>query len=164
MSSSYPSAAGHTTRGTLGPISAGSLPSAAHVRPYLILVIDDSLAVRRVVEFAFAREGMDAISFPDGVTAINALASGDIPVPDLVLLDIGLPGMDGYAVARILHSNAGFQETPIIMLTGRDGVWDRVRAKLAGARDFVAKPFRCHDLVERVRGYLPHDAMDGGTL
>jgi DNA-binding response OmpR family regulator len=118
------------------------------------MVIDDSLAVRRVVEATFARVGMDAVSFPDGMTALNALASGATPVPDVLLLDIGLPKMDGYEVAKILRTNPGFHATPIIMLTGRDGKIDRLRSKFAGARDFVAKPFRPADLVAKVREYL----------
>jgi DNA-binding response OmpR family regulator len=114
------------------------------------MVIDDSAAVRKVVEAVFMRVGMDAISFPDGMTALNALTNGLTPVPDVLLLDIGLPKMDGYELARILRSNPGFAETPIVMLTGRDGVLDRMRSKLVGARDYIHKPFRMAELVERV--------------
>jgi DNA-binding response OmpR family regulator len=124
------------------------------------MVIDDSLAVRRVVEAVFTRAGLDAVSFPDGMSAINALAGGDVPVPDILLLDIGLPKMDGYEVARILRTNPGFQETPIIMLTGHDGMMDRMRSKLAGARDFVAKPFRSAELLRRVQGHLRISTAD----
>lgn len=132
------------------PASAGAGRPGAGWRKASIMIIDDSLAVRRVVEAVFMRVGMEVISFADGISALNALANGTCPVPDLLLLDIGLPKMDGYEVARILRSNTGFAETPIVMLTGRDGVLDRVRSRLVGARDYIHKPFRPAELVERV--------------
>ena len=71
--------------------------------------------------------------------------------------------MDGYEVAHILRAHPGLQETPILMLTGRDGVRDHVRSKLAGARDFIAKPFRSGDLLRRVQVHLPYVPPTGAT-
>jgi twitching motility two-component system response regulator PilG len=121
------------------------------------MVIDDSLAVRRIVEAVMMRAGMDVISFPDGVTAIRALESRDAPIPDLLLLDIGLPKMNGYEVAGILQSNPDLHDIPILMLSGRDGLRDHLHSRWIGARDYIAKPFHSGDLLRRVQRFLPHD-------
>ena len=114
-----------------------------------IMVIDDSLVVRRVIEASFARVGIPTISFPDGLTALNALVKHEAPVPDLLLLDIGLPKMDGYEVAKTLRMHPEMRDTIIVMLTGHDDVINRVKAALIGARDFIRKPFRPAELVAR---------------
>ncbi len=125
----------------------------------LIMVIDDSHAVRTVIELSFRRVGMTSVvAFPDGLSALSALAKGEVMVPDLLLLDIKLPRMDGYEVARILRGNADFSQTIIVMLSGQGGIIDHFRAKMIGARDFITKPFRAADLVNRVcalLGYTP---------
>jgi twitching motility two-component system response regulator PilG len=115
-----------------------------------IMVIDDSPSVRTIVQASFARVGIPTIAFPDGIEALKALSSQEVPAPDLVLLDIGLPKMDGYEVAQILRSNGGLERTPIIMLTARDHVIDRLRSRMVGARDFIGKPFRVSQLVRQV--------------
>jgi len=114
------------------------------------MVIDDSLVVRRVVEVSFARVGIPVVAYPDGLSAFNALVKHEAPVPNLLLLDIGLPKMDGYEVARILRSHPELKDMDIVMLTGRDGMIDWVRSKIVGARDFIKKPFRPGELVARV--------------
>ena len=121
---------------------------------YSVMVIDDALVVRKIIEASFNRVGMPVSSYPDGIVAIQALAHGQVAVPNIVLLDIGLPRMDGYEVAGILRRNAGFENTVIIMLSGRDGVVDRVRSRLVGARDFIAKPFHVPDVVNTVFRHL----------
>ncbi len=119
-----------------------------------IMVIDDSLAVRRVVEASFSRIGIPTTSFPDGLSAISALTKGEVTVPSLLLLDIVMPKMEGYEVARILRTNQAFENTIIVMLTGREGVIDRLRSKMVGARDYIKKPFRVSKLVETVCAHL----------
>jgi twitching motility two-component system response regulator PilG len=123
-----------------------------------VMLIDDSRAVRVVIEASFRRAGLSVAAFPDGLSAIHALTNGDTTVPEVLLLDIGLPKMDGYEIARILRMNEAFKDTIIIMLTGRGGVIDRFRSKLVGASAFIEKPFRVSHVVNVVRGYLglPH--------
>lgn len=117
----------------------------------LIMAIDDSHAVRLVIEASFRRANFQSVvTYPDGLSAIKALSMGEVTVPDLVLLDIGMPNMDGYEVARILRTNSDFAQTQIVMLTGRDSMLDHLRSKMVGARDFIPKPFRPADLVRRV--------------
>lgn len=123
-------------------------------RAPLVMAIDDSPAVRTIVEYSFARAGLKVITFADGLAAIRALLAQRLAVPDLVLLDIGLPRLDGYQVAAVLRTNEAFADVPILMLSGRDGIVDRVRSRMVGADTFIAKPFRPKQLVAIICEYL----------
>src|SRR5579875_1553175 len=123
----YSSASSYTLY-TLANISMGGggsgarpirIPTQPLANPPLIMVIDDSLVVRRVVEVSFMRVGIPVVAFPDGISAFNALVRHEAPVPDLLLLDIGLPKMDGYRVAGILRAHPELKDLDIVMLTGR---------------------------------------------
>jgi twitching motility two-component system response regulator PilG len=120
----------------------------------LVMVIDDSLTVRKIVETSLRRNGFEAVSFPDGIEAINALMNGEVPTPDLLLLDIGLPKVDGYEIARIFKRKERFGKTIIIMLSGRDGMFDKLKGRLVGAKGYITKPFKTAEVVDAVRSFL----------
>jgi twitching motility two-component system response regulator PilG len=119
-----------------------------------IMVIDDSAAVRTVIQIAFRRVGVDVSAFEDGLSAMKALTREDVPVPSVLLLDLGLPRMNGYEVAALLRAHEAFKQTVLLMLTARDGVIDRVRAKMVGAQGYITKPFRVASVVQEVSRYL----------
>ena len=119
-----------------------------------IMLIDDSWLVRTIIEASFTRAGLPVTSYEDGFAAMRALVRGDVGIPDILLLDIGLPRMDGYEVARILRMNPRFQRTLIVMLTAKDGVLDRLRSRVVGAHDFITKPFRVPFVVDKMKQYL----------
>jgi len=120
----------------------------------LVMIIDDSLIVRKIIETSLKREGIQSVSFADGVEALLALNERRCPVPDLIILDIGLPKMDGYEVARHLKTKQQFGNTVIVMLSRRDGVIDRLKGRIAGARDYITKPFRTQEVMSVVHSYL----------
>jgi DNA-binding response OmpR family regulator len=119
-----------------------------------VLVIDDSLTVRKILETSLRRAGFATSSFPDGIQAMQALTEGRVPIPDVVVLDIGLPKMDGYAVARALKRQGAFKRAIIIMLSGHDGYIDKLRGRLAGANAFVTKPFQPARMLELLCTHL----------
>jgi DNA-binding response OmpR family regulator len=125
----------------------------------LVMVIDDSLTVRKIMECSLQREGFQTVSFPDGLQAMSALSRGEVPVPDLILLDIGLPKMDGYEIARAFKQKNRLGNTVIIMLSGRDGVFDKFRGRLAGAKEYITKPFKTAEVIAVVRSYLDPQQM-----
>jgi twitching motility two-component system response regulator PilG len=120
----------------------------------LVMIIDDSLTVRKIMETSLKREGFAFVSYPDGVEALRALNDARHPIPDLVLLDIGLPKMDGYEVARHLKTKEQFSNTTIVMLSKHDGVLDRLKGRLAGAKEYVTKPFKTQDVMSIVHSHL----------
>lgn len=148
MSTSFPPGTPEARPGTATAyaVQAGPMPS--------IMVIDDSPAIRRIIVASFERIGIPVTAFADGPAALRALGRNEVEVPALVLLDLGLPRMTGYEVASLMRSHEAFRHTVILMLTARDGVFDRVRAKMIGAHGFITKPFRVQDVVNTVCSHL----------
>jgi DNA-binding response OmpR family regulator len=120
----------------------------------LVMIIDDSLTVRKIMETSLKREGFESVSYSDGIEALKALTQPGGRIPDLVILDIGLPKMNGYEIARRLRTKQQYNNTVIIMLTGRDGVLDRLKGRLAGAKDYITKPFRTQEVMSVVHSHL----------
>ncbi len=120
----------------------------------LIMVIDNSTTVRKIIETCLGRQGFQVLGFPDGIEAMRWLMGPASRVPDLVLLDIGLPKMDGYEVARRLKIKPQFSNTVIVMLSRRDGMIDRLKGRLAGAKDYITKPFKTQDIISITKSYL----------
>ncbi len=112
----------------------------------LVLVVDDDAPVRRMLERTLGAEGNEVRSVADGP---QALVEIERRAPDLVILDVSMPGMDGLAVCRRLRSKG--VGTPILLLTARDAIADRVAGLDAGADDYLVKPFAPDELAARVR-------------
>ena len=117
----------------------------------VVLVVDDSPSVRKIVQLTLQREQMRVITASDGLSALAAVADED---PDLILLDIMLPRMDGYNICRIIRDKMEFKHIPIIMLSGKDGLFDKVRGRLAGSSEYLTKPFDSVELVQSVKKHL----------
>jgi len=120
----------------------------------LVMVIDDSATVRKIIETCLGREGFEVKGFSDGVEAMRWLTEPYAHIPDLVLLDIGLPKMDGYEVVRRLRTKQQLANTVFVMLSRRDGVIDKLKERLAGAKDYITKPFKTQEVVSLVESYL----------
>lgn len=122
-----------------------------------IVTIDDSPTVRKILEFSLQRAGWPSASFQDGEQAICALLEGRIPPPTAILIDVCLPNLDGYAVARALRRMKGLKQTAIILLSGRTGWVDRIlRARWAGASAYLTKPFQPQQVIAVVRDLVAH--------
>ncbi|OFW66704.1 MAG: DNA-binding response regulator [Actinobacteria bacterium RBG_16_68_21] len=126
-----------------------------------ILVAEDDEAVRRSVERALRFEEYDVVTAPDGTAALAAIACH---VPDAIVLDVMMPGHDGMEVCRRVR--AAGDATPILMLTARHELSDRVAGLDAGADDYLVKPFALEELLARVRALLRRSpgAADGAVL
>ena len=126
-----------------------------------ILVVDDEPAVREAVERALRLDGHDVVLAGDGGEALERLAEA---APDAVVLDVLMPGVDGLALCRRMRLHG--DRTPVLMLTARDAVSDRVAGLDAGADDYLLKPFALDELLARVRALLRRamPGTDGGPL
>jgi two-component system, OmpR family, response regulator MprA len=122
-----------------------------------ILVVDDEPAVREAVERALRLEGHDIALAADGGEALEALG---LRPPDAVVLDVLMPRVDGLKLCRLMRGRG--DRTPVLMLTARDAVADRVAGLDAGADDYLVKPFALEELLARVRALLRRAAPDSG--
>jgi len=113
----------------------------------LIACIDDSQAIQRIVKMTLIAGGFDVISITEPAKAMSMFVRQK---PDLILMDINMPEIDGYKLAYMLRQSALLKDIPIMMLTGRDGVLDRVKAKMVGAVGYICKPFNPQELVQSV--------------
>jgi twitching motility two-component system response regulator PilG len=132
-----------------GPTS--SWPQAAPLTLPKIVCIDDAATVRHSVAAMLEAQGFQVIGIEDPVQALSQVFQIQ---PQLILCDIAMPVLDGYEVCAMLRQSTAFRPIPIIMLTGKDGFIDRVRAQMVGATDYLAKPFGAEELVMLVEKYL----------
>ncbi|MBM3810369.1 MAG: response regulator [Acidimicrobiia bacterium] len=117
----------------------------------LVLAVDDSTTLRKILSIMLERKGYRVLTAGDGM---QALARLDEQVPDLILLDITMPRMDGYQVCKVIKQNPYTKNIPVVMLSGNDGFFDKVKGKLAGAADYVTKPFEDEQLTKAVKKYI----------
>ncbi len=117
----------------------------------VIACIDDSATVRQVVSDTLQEQNYQLIALADPIAAIATLFEIK---PDLILCDIAMPEMDGYELCAMLRQSTVFHRTPIVMLTGKDGFTDRIRAKMVGATDYLTKPFTGEELLMLVETYI----------
>ncbi len=133
----------------------GSGAAASQPHRGTILVVDDDADIRRFVEMNLRLEGYRVVTAADGAMALATVAT---EVPDLVLLDVMMPGVDGIEVTRRLRADSRTSTMPIIMLTAKSMTADRVLGLTAGADDYIIKPFDTLELVARVRSTLRRNA------
>jgi DNA-binding response OmpR family regulator len=124
-----------------------------------VFVVDDDATVRAAVSSALSGEGYDVDWFGDAAEALrNALARP----PDAVVLDVGMPGLDGWELCEILRRQTQTRHVPVLFLTGRTDVRDRITAMQVGGSDFISKPFHARDLRAKVRALISGDL--GGAI
>jgi len=116
-----------------------------------ILVVDDSPTVRKLIAGKLEKCGHEVICANDGVEAMERLEHF---VPDLILLDITMPRMDGYQVCKQIRSNNSTKDVTVVMISGKDGFFDKVRGRMAGTTGYITKPFGPETLMKAVEMYL----------
>ena len=133
--------------------------SAPDLQGLKILVIDDSKTIRRTAETLLAKEGCTVYTAMDGFDALSKIADHH---PDIIFVDIMMPRLDGYQTCSLIKHNASFRDTPVIMLSSKDGLFDRARGKLAGSEQHIHKPFTQDDLVDAINRYVQQDEAANG--
>lgn len=116
-----------------------------------VLVVDDSATIRQLVTTTLERRGYKVVVAPDG---LDALAKMNSTVPDVIFLDITMPRLDGYQVCKIIKSNEETKHIPVIMLSGKDGFFDKVKGKMAGATEYITKPFKPSTLLRAAKKHI----------
>jgi twitching motility two-component system response regulator PilG len=116
-----------------------------------IMVIDDSQTIRKTAETLLVKEGYAVITAVDGFEALSKVADQE---PDLIFIDIMMPRLDGYQACALIKSNPRYAGTPVIMLSSKDGLFDRARGRIVGSDEYLTKPFTRNELIGAVRSHL----------
>ncbi len=118
--------------------------------PFTVLVVDDSNTIRRSAEIFLKQAGYEVLLSEDG---FDALSKVDDAMPDLIFCDILMPRLDGYQTVAIIKRSPRHASIPVVMLSSKDGVFDKARGKMVGAQDYLTKPFTKDQLLKTVQGY-----------
>ncbi|HEX7340089.1 MAG TPA: twitching motility response regulator PilG [Rhodanobacteraceae bacterium] len=116
------------------------------------MVIDDSKTIRRTAETLLKKEGCDVLTAVDG---FEALAKISDQKPQVIFVDIMMPRLDGYQTCALIKNNQQFRTTPVIMLSSKDGLFDKARGRIVGAEEYLTKPFTRDELLAALRQYAP---------
>jgi twitching motility two-component system response regulator PilG len=116
-----------------------------------ILVIDDSKTIRRTAETLLTKEGCQVFTAIDGFDALSKIADHQ---PDLIFVDIMMPRLDGYETCSLIKHNKTFRETPVIMLSSKDGLFDRARGRIVGSEQYLTKPFTKDELLGAISNQI----------
>lgn len=116
-----------------------------------VMVVDDSVAIRRTAETLLKREGYTVVTADDGFDALSKIVDNH---PDIIFLDIMMPRLDGYQTCTVIKNNLRFKTTPVVMLSSKDGIFDKARGRLLGSEQFLTKPFTREELLEAIHQHV----------
>jgi twitching motility two-component system response regulator PilG len=125
-----------------------SADGGADISGLKIMLIDDSRTIRRSAETMLSKEGCEVITANDGFEALSLIHKHE---PDLIFVDIMMPRLDGYQTCAIIKNNARFKNVPVVMLTSKDGLFDKARGRIVGSDHYLTKPFTRDELLAAVR-------------
>ncbi|HFD80126.1 MAG TPA: response regulator [Gammaproteobacteria bacterium] len=116
-----------------------------------VMVIDDSKTIRRTAETLLKKEGCEVVTATDGFEALAKIADEK---PEIIFVDIMMPRLDGYQTCALIKNNQVFRDTPVIMLSSKDGLFDRARGRIVGSDQYLTKPFTKEELLGAIRAHL----------
>ncbi len=118
------------------------------LRGVKVLVIDDSKTIRRSAENLLTKEGYDVITATDGFDALAKIADSR---PEIIFVDIMMPRLDGYQTCALIKNNSEFKTTPVVMLSSKDGLFDKAKGRIVGSDRYITKPFSKEELLGTIR-------------
>ena len=117
-----------------------------------VMIIDDSKTIRRTAESLLEKAGCTVITAVDGFDALAKIADSD---PDVIFVDIMMPRLDGYQTCALIKNNSDFSNKPVIMLSSKDGLFDKARGRIVGSVEYLTKPFSKDELFDAINRYRP---------
>jgi twitching motility two-component system response regulator PilG len=127
------------------------LADTAHLQGTKVMVIDDSNTIRRSAEIFLVQSGCQVLLAEDGFEALAKIAEHK---PDIIFCDIMMPRLDGYQTCALIKKNARFRDTPVVMLSSKDGLFDRARGRMVGSDQYLTKPFTKDSLLQTVSSFV----------
>ena len=122
-------------------------PGSKSLSSLKVMIIDDSKTIRKSAETLLNKEGCNVLTAEDGFEALAKIAEHK---PDLIFVDIMMPRLDGYQTCTLIKNNRQFRDTPVIMLTSKDSIFDKARGRIVGSEEYLTKPFTRDDLLQAV--------------
>ena len=116
-----------------------------------VMVIDDSKTIRRTAETLLKKEGCDVVTATDGFEALAKISDQQ---PQIIFVDIMMPRLDGYQTCALIKNNQMFKATPVIMLSSKDGIFDKAKGRIVGAEQYLTKPFTREELLGAIRRFV----------
>ena len=116
-----------------------------------VLVVDDSKTIRRTAENLLKRAGCEVTTAADGFEALAKIVDSH---PDVIFVDIMMPRLNGYQTCSLIKSNQALRDTPVIMLSSKDGLFDRAKGRMVGAEQYLTKPFTRAELIGAIRRHV----------
>lgn len=116
-----------------------------------VMIIDDSKTIRRTAETLLKKAGCQVVTAEDGFEALSKIVDQR---PDLIFVDIMMPRLDGYQTCALIKNNATFRTTPVIMLSSKDGLFDKARGKIVGSEEYLTKPFTKKELLNAISNHV----------
>ncbi len=116
-----------------------------------VMVIDDSKTIRRTAETLLAKAGCDVTTATDGFDALAKIADTQ---PAIIFVDIMMPRLDGYQTCALIKNNKSFRQTPVIMLSSKDGLFDRAKGRIVGSDQYLTKPFSKEELLRAIEDHV----------
>ncbi len=113
-----------------------------------VMVIDDSKTIRRTAENLLRKAGCEVLTATDGFEALAMVADNR---PDIIFVDIMMPRLDGYQTCALIKNNSEFRKTPVIMLSSKDGLFDKARGRIVGSEQYLTKPFTKEELLTAIK-------------
>ena len=117
-----------------------------------VMVIDDSNTIRRSAEIFLKQGGHEVVLAEDGFDALSKVGDNQ---PDLIFCDILMPRLDGYQTCALIKSNRAFKSIPVIMLSSKDGLFDKAKGRIVGSDQFLTKPFSRDELLSAIKAHVP---------
>ena len=131
------------------------LDEAGSAMPVKVMVIDDSNTIRKTTEAILKKAGYEVLTAGDGFEAMSLITDHR---PDIIFVDIMMPRLDGYQTCTLIKNNRHFKDTPVVMLSSKDGLFDRARGRIAGSEQHINKPFTQDELIAAITKYVPNTA------
>ncbi len=116
-----------------------------------VMVIDDSKTIRRTAETLLQKAGCTVITATDGFDALAKIADTH---PDIIFVDIMMPRLDGYQTCALIKNNSAYKSTPVIMLSSKDGLFDKAKGRIVGSDEYLTKPFSREELLGAIRQHV----------
>ena len=116
-----------------------------------VMVIDDSKTIRRTAEMLLKKEGCDVVTAVDGFEALSKISDHQ---PQIIFVDIMMPRLDGYQTCALIKNNQTYKSTPVVMLSSKDGLFDKARGRIVGSEEYLTKPFTREELLGAIRRHV----------